>query len=79
MFGFTKAPRLSASSGAASVYDERTDYLGATLRAPHPDGRHVATPHPLQDSSMLVPLATAENCQLADRMRQPPCGPRCCR
>ncbi|HEY6258295.1 MAG TPA: gephyrin-like molybdotransferase Glp [Xanthobacteraceae bacterium] len=39
--------------------DERTDYLRATLR-PGPDGSQIATPHPLQDSSMLVPLAAAD-------------------
>jgi molybdopterin molybdotransferase len=39
--------------------DERTDYLRATLRV-GPDGREIATPHPLQDSSMLVPLAVAD-------------------
>jgi molybdopterin molybdotransferase len=39
--------------------DERTDYLRATLRV-GPDGRQIATPHPLQDSSMLVPLAAAD-------------------
>jgi molybdopterin molybdotransferase len=39
--------------------DERTDYLRATL-CRGPDGRQIATPHPLQDSSMLVPLAAAD-------------------
>jgi molybdopterin molybdotransferase len=39
--------------------DERADYLRATL-APSPDGRPVATPCPLQDSSMLAPLAKAD-------------------
>jgi molybdopterin molybdotransferase len=39
--------------------DERTDYLRATLHA-GPDGRQIATPHPLQDSSMLAPLAAAD-------------------
>ena len=38
--------------------DERTDYLRAEL-ARRPDGRLVATPFPIQDSSMLVPLAKA--------------------
>jgi len=39
--------------------DERADYLRATLRA-GPDGLLVATPCPVQDSSMLVPLARAD-------------------
>jgi molybdopterin molybdotransferase len=39
--------------------DERADYLRATLR-PGPDGLPVATPCPVQDSSMLAPLARAD-------------------
>ncbi len=39
--------------------DERADYLRATL-APGADGLPVATPFPLQDSSMLLPLAEAD-------------------
>lgn len=39
--------------------DERADYLRATLAA-GPDGLPVATPYPIQDSSMLVPLAKAD-------------------
>ena len=39
--------------------DERADYLRATLE-PGPGGSQVATPHPLQDSSMLAPLAAAD-------------------
>src|SRR5215510_11859135 len=39
--------------------DERADYLRATL-APGRDGLPVATPCPLQDSSMLAPLAKAD-------------------
>jgi molybdopterin molybdotransferase len=42
--------------------DERADYLRATLTVA-PDGVLVATPFPVQDSSMLVPLAKA-NCLL---------------
>ena len=38
--------------------DERTDYLRATLAAR--DGKSVATPFPVQDSSMLAPLAKAD-------------------
>jgi len=39
--------------------DERADYLRATLKL-RPDGAMVATPHPVQDSSMLAPLARAD-------------------
>jgi molybdopterin molybdotransferase len=38
--------------------DERTDYLRATLE-PGPGG-HVATPVPVQDSSLMAPLAKAD-------------------
>jgi molybdopterin molybdotransferase len=38
--------------------DERTDYMRAAL-AFRPDRSLVATPYPVQDSSMLVPLANA--------------------
>ena len=38
--------------------DERTDYLRATLVVR--DGKWVATPFPVQDSSMLTPLANAD-------------------
>ena len=39
--------------------DERADYLRATL-ASGPGGLPVATPAPIQDSSMLTPLAHAD-------------------
>ncbi len=39
--------------------DERADYLRATLQ-PGTGGMAVATPFPVQDSSMLVPLAAAD-------------------
>jgi molybdopterin molybdotransferase len=39
--------------------DEREDYLRSTL-ARRDDGAWIATPFPLQDSSMLVPLAAAD-------------------
>jgi molybdopterin molybdotransferase len=39
--------------------DERADYLRATL-APGPDARPLASPAPVQDSSMLTPLARAD-------------------
>jgi molybdopterin molybdotransferase len=42
-----------------SANDERADYLRATLAA-RADGVLVATPFPVQDSSMLAPLAKAD-------------------
>jgi len=39
--------------------DEREDYLRATL-AEGPDGSAIATPLPVQDSSMMAPLALAD-------------------
>ena len=39
--------------------DERGDYLRAKLRTA-PEGPLVATPFPVQDSSMLAPLAGAD-------------------
>jgi molybdopterin molybdotransferase len=39
--------------------DERADYLRAILTT-DPNGQAIATPAPLQDSSMLVPLALAD-------------------
>jgi molybdopterin molybdotransferase len=39
--------------------DERADYLRATLK-PGPDGSRIATALPVQDSSMLAPLAAAD-------------------
>ncbi len=54
------APRESALLGRdLPENDERTDYLRATL-ARDGDGRLVATPFQVQDSSMLVPLAKAD-------------------
>jgi molybdopterin molybdotransferase len=44
---------------ALPVNDERADYLRATL-ARGADGLAVATPAPVQDSSMLAPLAAAD-------------------
>lgn len=43
---------------ALPVNDERADYLRATLT--RQDGNWVATPFPMQDSSMLTPLASAD-------------------
>jgi molybdopterin molybdotransferase len=45
--------------------DERADYLRATL-APGRDGIPVVTPAPVQDSSMLTPLAQADCLLLRD-------------
>jgi molybdopterin molybdotransferase len=50
--------------------DERADYLRSTL-APGPDGRLLATPLPVQDSSMLAPLAQAD-CLLIREPHAPP-------
>jgi len=54
-------PRLEPAQFGCDLpeNDERADYLRATL-APGPDGLPVATPCPLQDSSMLAPLAKAD-------------------
>ena len=49
--------------------DERADYLRAQL-TPGPDGLSIATPAPVQDSSMLAPLAAAD-CLL---VREPHAG-----
>src|SRR5690349_20998484 len=53
-------PRLEPAQLGCDLQenDERADYLRATLSA-GPDGLPVATPCPVQDSSMLVPLARA--------------------
>jgi molybdopterin molybdotransferase len=54
------APTESAVLGRdLPANDERADYLRATLTH-GPGGGPVATPLPVQDSSMLVPLAQAE-------------------
>src|SRR6516164_9199764 len=57
--------------------DERADYLRATL-APGPDGVSIATPAPVQDSSMLMLLARAD-CLLVREPHAPPvkAGERC--
>lgn len=56
--------------------DERTDYLRATLAAR--EGAPVATPFPVQDSSMLAPLAKAD-CFIIRRPFAPaaPAGTAC--
>jgi molybdopterin molybdotransferase len=53
------APELAVLGGDLPENDERADYLRATLK-PGPDGSQIATAHPLQDSSMLAPLAAAD-------------------
>jgi molybdopterin molybdotransferase len=57
--------------------DERADYLRATL-ASGPDGIPIVTPAPVQDSSMLMPLARAD-CLLVREPHAPPAkaGERC--
>src|SRR5579859_3755278 len=52
-----------------SENDERADYLRATLRG-GPDGP-VATPFPVQDSSMMTPLAKAD-CLVIREPHAPP-------
>jgi molybdopterin molybdotransferase len=53
------APGESAVLGVdLAENDERSDYLRATLETR--DGRAVATPFPIQDSSMMTPLAKAD-------------------
>ncbi|MPZ58504.1 MAG: molybdopterin molybdenumtransferase MoeA [Rhizobiales bacterium] len=57
--------------------DERADYLRSTL-VEGPDGEPIATPLPLQDSSMMAPLARA-NCLLIREPHAPaaPAGSPC--
>ena len=57
--------------------DERADYLRSALTC-GPDGSPIATPFPLQDSSMLAPLARAD-CLLIREPHAPPApaGERC--
>lgn len=50
--------------------DERADYLRARL-APDESGHFIATPAPVQDSSMLAPLAEAD-CLLVREPHAPP-------
>jgi molybdopterin molybdotransferase len=54
-------PQLEAAQLGCDLpeNDERADYLRATLK-PGPDGLPIATPCPVQDSSMLAPLARAD-------------------
>jgi len=52
-------PERVRLGGNLPANDQRADYLRATL-APGPDGVPVATPAPVQDSSMLTKLARAD-------------------
>lgn len=54
-----RTPELAVLGSDLPANDERADYLRATLK-PGPGGKQIATPHPLQDSSMLAPLAAAD-------------------
>jgi molybdopterin molybdotransferase len=60
------APEAARLGCDLPANDERADYLRAVLTIA-PDGIPVATPAPVQDSSMLMPLARAD-CLL---MREP--------
>jgi molybdopterin molybdotransferase len=63
--------------GDLPANDERTDYLRSELAA-RPDGSLVATPFPVQDSSMLVPLAKADCLVIRDPYAPPAAtGSRC--
>ncbi len=71
-------PTESAALGKSlPANDERADYLRATL-APGPDGTPVATPLPVQDSSMMAALAKAD-CLVIREPFAPPvkAGDRC--
>jgi molybdopterin molybdotransferase len=63
-------PQAAVLGGDLPENDERADYLRATL-AKGPDGRPVATALPVQDSSMLAPLAAA-GCLLIREPHAPP-------
>lgn len=71
-----RAPESAVLGSALPANDERADYLRATL-ADGSDGP-VATPFPVQDSSMLVPLAKAD-CLIVRAPFAPaaPAGSRC--
>jgi molybdopterin molybdotransferase len=70
-------PELALLGCDLPANDERADYLRATLAA-DPDGVPVATPAPVQDSSMLTPLAGAD-CLLVREPHAPAAkaGERC--
>jgi molybdopterin molybdotransferase len=54
----TPEPESAVLGTSLPANDERRDYLRATLAMR--DGRMVASPFPIQDSSMLAPLAKAD-------------------
>jgi len=54
-----RTPELAVLGSDLPENDERADYLRATLKL-GPGGKEIATPHPVQDSSMLAPLAAAD-------------------
>ncbi len=54
-----RVPEAAVLGGDLPENDERADYLRATV-AVGPDGSQVATALPVQDSSMLAPLAAAD-------------------
>jgi molybdopterin molybdotransferase len=54
-----RVPESAVLGGDLPENDERADYLRATLAA-GADGSQIATALPLQDSSMLGPLANAD-------------------
>ena len=55
----SRRPNRRCSACDLPENDERADYMRATL-APGPDGTPVATPVPVQDSSMMAALAKAD-------------------
>jgi molybdopterin molybdotransferase len=52
--------RRAVAGAALAVNDRRQDFLRARLDAPAEGGPPVATPFPVQDSSMLATLARAD-------------------
>jgi molybdopterin molybdotransferase len=73
-----RVPESAVLGGDLPENDERADYLRATLST-GPDGSQIATALPVQDSSMLVPLAEAD-CLLIREPHAPPAraGSPCC-
>jgi molybdopterin molybdotransferase len=65
-----RVPETAVLGSDLPENDERADYLRARL-TDGPDGRPVATAFPLQDSSMLTPLAAAD-CLLIREPHAPP-------
>jgi molybdopterin molybdotransferase len=67
-----RTPESAVLGGDLPENDERADYLRATL-ATRADGSQVATALPVQDSSMLAPLAAAD-CLLIREPHAPAAG-----